>query len=91
VRFQVVATGLVSVCVEDARGRAVVDNVTYSAGQSSDALRGRRFTVSFGTSAAYMRVDGKRRAVSSKAPIGYDIRPGRSPRMLPESRRPTCR
>jgi hypothetical protein len=90
VRLRVVATGLVSVCVEDARGRPVVDNVTFSGGQSSRTLRGRGFRASFGTAEAYMVVDGRRRQVSPDAPIGYDIRPGRAPRALPESRRPTC-
>jgi hypothetical protein len=90
VRLQIVATGLVSVCVEDARGRPLVDNVTYSAGQSSAVFRSRRFLVSFGTAAAEMRINGKTHAVSPNTPIGYEVRPGRSPRVLPESRRPTC-
>jgi hypothetical protein len=90
VRLQIVATGLVSVCVEDARGRPLVDNVTFSAGQTSAVFRSRRFLVSFGTADAQMRINGKTRPVSQNTPIGYEIRPGRSPRVLPESRRPTC-
>jgi hypothetical protein len=53
-------------------------------------LRGKRFTASFGTASAVMRVDGKDYPVSENAPIGYDIRPGKRPRELPESERPTC-
>ena len=37
-----------------------------------------------------MQVDGKDYPVSAEAPIGYDFRPGKRPRELPESERPTC-
>ncbi len=37
-----------------------------------------------------MRVDGKSFPVADDAPVGYEIRPGRKPRELPEGQRPTC-
>jgi cytoskeleton protein RodZ len=90
VRLQIRATGPVSVCLESAGGTALINNQTLDTGQSSRTFRGRRFSVSFGTGAAVMRVDGKSFAVSDNAPIGYELRAGGKPRPLPESRRPTC-
>jgi cytoskeleton protein RodZ len=90
VRLRIVASGPVSVCLEAADGTPLIDNVTLVAGQRSDVFRGRRFLVSFGTGAAVMRVNGRTFDVSDTAPIGYELRPGRRPRAVPESRRPTC-
>jgi cytoskeleton protein RodZ len=90
-RFAIEASGPVSVCLEDADGEPLIRNVTLDAGQESETFRTRkRFVVSFGTGAAVMRVDGKAFEVSDDAPIGYELRPGREPRTLPEDERPTC-
>ena len=78
-------------CLENAGGEPLIRNVTLQAGQDSETFRTTRlFRVSFGTAAAVMRVDGKAYPVSDAAPIGYEIRPGRKPRELPEDQRPTC-
>ena len=90
VRVQIVPTGPVSVCLENAAGEPLIGNLTLDVGQESQTFRGKRFTASFGTSAATMKVDGKEYPVSADAPIGYELRPGRRPRTLPESERPTC-
>jgi cytoskeleton protein RodZ len=90
VRLQIVASGPVSVCLEAAGGTPLIPNVTMDAGQRSRVFSGRRFLVSFGTGAAVMRVNGRAFDVSDDAPIGYEIRRGRPPRPVPESRRPTC-
>ena len=58
---------------------------------AAERFRGKRFLASFGTGAAVMRVNGRPYEVSDDAPIGYEIRPGRRPRPVPESRRPTVR
>jgi cytoskeleton protein RodZ len=90
-RLQIQPTGAVSVCLENAAGDALIRNITLQAGQDSETFRTRkRFRVSFGTGEAVMRVDGKAYPVSDDAPIGYEIRPGRRPRELPEDLRPTC-
>ena len=90
-RLQIRATGPVSVCLEDAIGRALIRNVTLDAGQESDTFRTtKRLRVSFGTGEAVMRLDGKSFPVSDDAPVGYEIRPGRKPRELAEDQRPTC-
>jgi hypothetical protein len=90
VRLRIVASGPVSVCLERGDGTPLIDNVTLDAGQRSARFRARRFRASFGTGAAVMRVNGRAFDVSDDAPIGYDIRPGRPPRALPEAERPTC-
>jgi cytoskeleton protein RodZ len=90
-RFRIQPTGPVSVCLEDAAGEALIRNVTLDAGQDTETFRTtKRFRVSFGTGAAVMRVNGKAHQVSDDAPIGYELRPGRKPRALPEAERPTC-
>jgi hypothetical protein len=90
VRLQIKPTGPVSVCLESASGEPLIGNLTLDVGQDSETFRGKRFVASFGTSAAIMRVDGKEYPVSPQAPIGYEIRPGKRPRALPEAERPTC-
>jgi cytoskeletal protein RodZ len=90
VRLQIQPTGAVSVCLEDASGRPLIGNLTLQAGEDSRTFKGKRFTMSFGTGAAVMRVDGKPYQVSDAAPIGYEVRAGGKPRALPETERPTC-
>jgi helix-turn-helix protein len=91
VTVRIVATGAVYVCLEDSRGRAVVDKETLQAGQRTRSFRGRRFRVTFGTANARMRVAGRTYPVAvSTDPVGYELRPGRKPRRLPAAQRPTC-
>ena len=86
----IVATGQVYVCLEDARGRAVVDKETLEAGQRTRTFRGRRFQVTFGTAAARMRAErassyrvadepgpGRLRAAPGPPPAADHERPGR--------------
>jgi cytoskeleton protein RodZ len=76
---RIAATGTVYVCMEDARGRAVIDKRTLEAGQTTPAYRSKRFRVTFGTSAARMRVNGRSFGVAtSKDPVGYELRSGSS-------------
>jgi cytoskeleton protein RodZ len=83
VSVRISATGTVYVCMEDARGRTVIDKRTLEAGQSAGPYRSKRFRVTFGTSAARMRVGGKSYGVAtSKDPVGYEIRAGRRPKRL---------
>ena len=90
VRVRIAATGPVYVCMEDARGRPVVDKRTLAEGQSTSTFRGRRFRVTFGTANARMRVNGRTYPVAvSQEPVGYELRPGRRPRRLSDGL-PTC-
>src|SRR4051812_7955443 len=82
-RVRIVATGQVYVCMEDARGRAVIDKKTLQAGQRTRTFRGRRFKVTFGTAAARIRQNGKTyRVATSKDPVGYALRSGRRPQRI---------
>ena len=79
----IVATGQVYVCMEDSRGRAIVDKETLEAGQKTRTFRGRRFKVTFGTAAARIRQNGKSyRVATSKDPVGYALRSGRRPQRI---------
>jgi hypothetical protein len=91
VAVRIAATGPVYVCMEDARGRPVVDKATLAAGDATRTFRGRRFRVTFGTASARMRVNGRTYPVAaSDQPVGYELRPGRKPRRLGAAQRPTC-
>ncbi len=82
-RVSVVATGQVYVCMENSRGRAIVDKETLAAGQKTRTFRGRRFKVTFGTSAARILQNGKSyRVATSKDPVGYALRSGRRPQRI---------
>ena len=66
----------------------MIDNVTLEANQDTETFRSKRFTMSFGTGEAVMRVDGKAYQVSDDAPVGYSVKAGGKPRRVSE--RPTC-
>jgi hypothetical protein len=91
VRMRLVATGDVYVCLVDASGKRLLDGVTLHAGERTDRFRSRLLRVNLGTSNVQMVVDGRRYPVARSAdPVGYELRPGREPRRLPDARRPTC-
>jgi cytoskeletal protein RodZ len=82
-RVSIVATGEVYVCMEDSRGRAIVDKETLSAGQRTRTFTGRRFKVTFGTAAARISQNGKSyRVAVSEDPVGYELRSGRRPQRI---------
>ena len=82
-RVSILATGEVYVCMENSRGRAIVDKETLSAGQRTRTFTGRRFKVTFGTAAARIRQNGKSyRVAESKDPVGYELRSGRRPQRI---------
>ena len=58
-RLQIQPTGPVSVCLENAAGEPLIQNLTLDAGQDTEMFRSKRFRMSFGTGEAVMRVDGK--------------------------------
>jgi hypothetical protein len=91
VTLQIVPTGVVSVCLVDAGGKALISNEVLEGGAPTRRYRSKRFQVSFGNGQARMRVAGRTIDVPDRStPVGYDVRPGKKPRELPESRRPTC-
>jgi cytoskeleton protein RodZ len=71
------------VCLEDARGRRVLDRATLRAGRATRTFRSRRFRVNFAHGGARMRVNGRTyRAARSGRPVAYEIRPSGRPRRL---------
>lgn len=91
VRLQLVATAPVYVCVIDARGRQVVDEETLDADSPRRTYTSRSFRTNFGNNNVSMRVNGKTyRVEPSTDAIGYELRPGRRPRRLPDAQRPDC-
>jgi cytoskeleton protein RodZ len=83
VSVRITASGTVYVCMEDARGRAVIDKRTLESGQTAGPYRSKRFRVTFGTASARMRVNGRSYGVAvSKDPVGYEIRSGSRPKRL---------
>jgi cytoskeleton protein RodZ len=90
VRLQIQPTGPVSVCLENAAGEPLIQNITLQANEDTETFRSKRFTMSFGTGEAVMRIDGKAYQVSDDAPVGYQVRAGGKPKALPEAERPTC-
>ena len=90
-RVQIRATGTVWVCLEDAAGKALVDQRTMQAGERTSTFRGKRFRVAFGNGSARLRVNGRNVAVPNRSDaVGFDLRVGRKPRELPSGQRPTC-
>ena len=90
-RLQLVATAPVYVCVVDARGRQVVDEVTLDADSPRRTYSSRSFRTNFGNNNVSMRVNGRTyRVEASTEPIGYELRPGRRPRRLSNDQRPDC-
>ena len=83
VSVSIVATGQVYVCMEDARGRPVIDKRTLEAGQRTRTYRSRTFKVTFGTADARIRQNGKSyRVAESQDPVGYELRSGRRPQRI---------
>jgi cytoskeleton protein RodZ len=91
VTLQIVPTGIVNVCLVDAAGKPLIDNLDLQAGQNSKRYRGKRFRVSFGNGQARLKAGKRTIDVPDRStPVGYDVRPGKRPRELSEAQRPTC-
>jgi cytoskeleton protein RodZ len=91
VTLQIVPTGIVNVCLVDAAGKTLINNQDLQAGDNSKRYRGKRFRVSFGNGQVRLKAGKRTIEVPDRStPVGYDVRPGKRPRELPESRRPTC-
>ena len=93
VTLQIVPTGVVNVCLVDAGGRPLIDNQDLQPGRTTRRYRGKRFRVSFGNGQARLRYGPPARTLNvpdRATPVGYELRPGKRPRELPEARRPTC-
>jgi cytoskeleton protein RodZ len=91
VRLRLEATGEVYVCLVDARDRELIDGETLAPGTRTRTFTSRSFRTNFGNNAIRMRVNGRNMPVAaSSEAIGFELRPGRQPRRLPDGQRPDC-
>lgn len=91
VSLQIVPQAEVNVCLVSRKGTPLIRGQNLPAGRPSRRFTGRSFRVTFGNGQVRMRVGKRSYAVpDTDAAIGYEIRPGRSPRRLSASRQPTC-
>jgi cytoskeleton protein RodZ len=90
VRLQLVPTGEVWVCLQNANGDRLIPGEILSPGGEQPTFRSRKFTMTFGNGEIDLRINGKLSEVPpSSEPVGYFVdRNGRKP--LPEDERPTC-
>jgi cytoskeletal protein RodZ len=91
-RLRITATGPVTVCVQAADGRLLVNGRTLQAGQATKTMRSRRFRLVISNGQVRMRVNGRTREIPPSAiPLGYQIsRTGKISGLAP-SQRPRCR
>jgi cytoskeleton protein RodZ len=90
VRLSVIAERPVWVCLEDAKGRRLVEGRTLAAGEREGPFSSTRFGITLGNGGGDFSVDGKRTNTPDRAtPLGYAVRSS-GVRPLPESRQPTC-
>ena len=91
VRVQIVPTGAVSVCLVDATGKQLIDNVILHPPDPTRRYRSRRFRVAFGNGNARLRYGSRSIDVAESAvPIGYEVRPGKRPLRVSSARRVSC-
>jgi hypothetical protein len=92
VHMRIIPTGTVNVClVSGVTGKVLINSQNLGAGQTTRLFAAKRLKVTFGNGNARMRIGGKSYAVpATVAGIGYELRPGRKPRVLSAAAWPTC-
>jgi cytoskeleton protein RodZ len=91
VRLQVIPTGAVFVCLEDATGKRLVDGAVLQAGSSQPTFRSTGFRLTLGNANARLKINGRTRSVPAVGSgIGYEITRQHGRRTLSPDQRPTC-
>jgi cytoskeleton protein RodZ len=91
VRLQVVPTGPVFVCLENAAGKRLVDGSVLQPGGSHPTYRSTRFRVTLGNANARLRINGRTRVLPAvTSGIGYEITRQNGRRALSVADRPNC-
>ncbi len=91
VELKLEPTAEVWTCLEDAKGRRLVDGQTLAAGEAAGPFRSSSFTVAFGNGSVALWVDGKKaRTPSSPSPVGFSVDRDGKVRELSEGKRPSC-
>ena len=90
-RLRITATGEVTVCVQAADGRVLVNGRTMQSGQATETFRSRRFRMVLSNGNVRMRINGRTRTIpASETPLGYAVsRTGKISGLAP-SQRPQC-
>lgn len=91
VHLQLVPTGAVYVCLVNAHGRKLIDEKTFTAGETVPPEAGRRLLLTLGNNNVQLKVNGRTvpLAASSTA-IRLLLTPNAPPRPIPPSMPPTC-
>jgi cytoskeleton protein RodZ len=77
----------VYVCIVDASGKTR-ENTTLQPNARTKTLHSKRFRINIGNGGVHLRVNGKTfTPPASSNPVGYEVRPGRTPTKLPDSAR----
>jgi cytoskeleton protein RodZ len=91
VKLRVEPTAEVWACVENAKGKRLVDGRTLGAGEAVGPFRSRSFTAAFGNGSVELWVDGKKaRTPASPSPVGFTVDRRGKVHELPEGKRPSC-
>jgi transcriptional regulator with XRE-family HTH domain len=90
-RLQVVPTGPVYVCLQDAAGKRLLDGAVLHPGAGQRTFRSTRFRLTLGNGNARLRINGRTRSVPAVGSgIGYEITSHGPRRVLSAAERPTC-
>jgi hypothetical protein len=73
VRLQLVPTGEVFVCLENASGETLINGATLRPGSTAGPFRSRKFTMRLGNGNVRLRVNGRTRQVGGGSPMGYIV------------------
>jgi cytoskeletal protein RodZ len=89
VRLQIVSTGRVTACVQDATGRLRLPGTTLGSGQTAGPYRSRSFRVRLGNGNARLVANGRTYAVDHVSPVGYVVTRNGA-RRIDVARTPSC-
>jgi len=89
VRLQIVPTGEVFVCLEDASGKTLINGATLRPGSTAGPFRSKRFTMRLGNGNVRLRVNGRTRQVGGGSPMGYVVT-RQSVRRVDPAQTPSC-
>jgi hypothetical protein len=90
VRLQLVPTGTVYVCLVDSAGKKLINEQTYSSGQTVPLQSARKLLLTLGNNAVQMKVNGKSVPVAPSANAIRLLLTPTAVKNIPMSQAPTC-
>jgi len=89
VSMRIIPEATVNVCLVDVKGTPLIRSQNLE--EATKAYRSRRLKVTFGNGQVRMRVNGKSYPVpDTTQAVGFDLRPGKTPKPLAQDALPTC-